>query len=286
MPDYVHKIVQVLMSVFNWVTKSVNNIIIAVVILFVICVLLFIIRIIPYKKYPKNIKVILPKEIIQSIKGFFITIFVLVILYLGTTIFVSIDEYLAKIQKLQELQTVYKNINKDYLLADVAVVGINSDSTLSLDISYYSYGDSQKSIFTEHATIKGSTVYIDCNQYNFDYSSIETGENKNLALPYRIFSNAVAANDGVLLNPYDKDGIPYIFERTEDMVWGIEPDVYTKRVKELVMIMNDSQKSKVDGILRSTSGSALHFVAQKGVVYRIYVSQSGGLTLAKKSGWF
>ncbi|OJF76438.1 MAG: hypothetical protein BKP49_06990 [Treponema sp. CETP13] len=286
MPDYVHQILQFLMSVFNWITKSVNTMVITVIILFAICVLFFIIRILPYRKYPKNIKVILPKEIIQSIRNFFVSILMLVILCVATNVFVKIDEYLEKIQKLQELQTVYKNINKDYLLADVTVIDINSDSTLTLDISYYSYGDNQKSIFTEPVTIKGSTVYIDCNQYNFEYSSIETGENKNLALPYRIFSNTVSANNGIELNPYNKDGVPYIFERTKDTVWGIDPEVYTKRVKELVKIMNDPQKSKLDGILRSTSGSAIHFVAQKGVTYRIYVSQSGGLTLTKKTGWY
>lgn len=288
MSSFLHPLLQFLSIVFGWITSNAVHIGITFAILILGTIALFFLRIYPYKKYPKNIKVILPGEIIHSVKSFFVSIVILVILYVITGVGVQVDAYLSQMHKLDELQTVYKNINQDYLLADITVTDIrntSNKSVLTLNVSYYSYGDRKNAVFSEKVFIEGSAVYIDCNQYNFEYSQISTGENKNLALPYRIFSNTVAASDGVILNAYDSEGIPYIFERTENNIWGIDTETYTDRVAELVAIMNNSNKSQKEGILRSSSGSALHFLAEKDKTYRIYASQSGGLTLSKKSDW-
>ncbi|HZK20581.1 MAG TPA: hypothetical protein VFC68_07645 [Treponemataceae bacterium] len=289
MGTIMHTVLQYLSKGFDWITTGPVQLILTLVILAFVSLLVFAARVLPYKKYPKNLKIILPSEIIRMIKGFFITLVVLVLLYIATGLAVSLTTYINKMNRLQELQTVYKNINQDYLLADVSVEKIEQNSTatvLTLAISYYAYGDRKTPAYTEQIILKGDTVYFDCTQYNFAYSLIETGQSQNLALPYRVFSNTIPASDGLTLNPCNKDGVPYIFQRTKNNIFGIQEEDYNKRVIELVGIMNSPEKSQKEGILRSSSGSALSFKAQKKITYRIYASQSGGLTLSKKADWF
>jgi hypothetical protein len=288
MNTFLNAILQFFTVVFGWISSGPIPLIITVLILATISILSFLARVLPYKQYPKNRKAILPGEILRLIKSFFVSLLVLVVLYVLVVLGSTIQSYISKVSRLQELQAVYKNISQDYLLADVTTTDIKTNpngSVLTLKIEYYPYGDRKNSIASEEVSIEGTSVYIDCTQYNFEYSHIETGESKNLALPYRVFSNTISASEGINLNPYSGDGIPYIFERTEKNLWGIEPQIYKERVAELVKIMNDPLKSKQEGILRSSSGSALHFLAQKNKTYRIYVTQIGGLTLAQKSDW-
>ena len=288
MGNFLHVILHFFSEMFSWIVSGPLPLIITLCILAVFSILYFLARFLPYRKYPKNSKAILPGEILRAIKNFFVSLFILIVLYVLVALGTTIESYILKVTRLQELQTVYKNISQDYVLADVTVTDIISNPkgpVLAVKMEYYPYGDRKNSIATESFKIEGTSLYIDCMQYNFKYSLIETGANKNLAVPYRVFSNTIPASNGINLTPYAKDGIPYIFERTESNVWGIEPQVYRERIAELMHIMNDPLKSKKEGILRSSTGSALHFVAQKNKTYRIYVSQTGGLTLAQKADW-
>lgn len=188
-------------------------------------------------------------------------------------------------QHIKELKTVIKHLDTNYKLAEIdvkKVEKINDSHKTTLEISFFDYLGNKEAIDSQKITIEGNELYLDCMVCNFDYSEIETGKSVNLAFPFKLYSNKISQENGVDVAYMNEDGIPYMYLRNEDDIYGIDGTVFYDRLKELITIINDSEKRKSAGI-RSFYASAPHKVVETGDKLLIYVEQSGGLSLTKKS---
>jgi hypothetical protein len=194
----------------------------------------------------------------------------------------SVNEFVQNQKRIDELSTVVKNVSQNYHIADVRVLE-SENGKMELEFSFYDFSNNRLS-GTQEINIEGNFVYVDTVNVNFKYSAIEKGEEKNLALPYRVFSNSVPASMGVSLKLADSAGIPYAYERSDEEIYGLQPDVFRERLKELIGIIDGSspEKLRLEGIVRSITGAGVYFPATKGTTVSLFVEQSGGLTMTRK----
>lgn len=189
-----------------------------------------------------------------------------------------LEQSTAARERIQELQTVLKNLQRSVKVADIRILSTQGDIT-KMQIDFYDPAQSSVPREQRELSIPGTDIYFDTIVLNFDYSEIAAGRRVNIAIPYRIFSNKVAQLDGIPLNAVDGEGIPYIFNRAEDDVYGISPDAYRERLQELLDLIKTEESARSAGIVRSVYGSAVHKRVSPGDRLEVRIEQSGGLTV-------
>ncbi len=201
----------------------------------------------------------------------------------------SMNTFIENEKRIDELQKVVKHLNQRYKVAEVEVVnqayepnGITIQSTLK--ITYFDYADLGINPEPQLVTIKGNDIYFDAIVMNFEYSAIAEGNVKNITIPYRLFSNEIPQSNGIELNIKNESGIPYLFIRKPEELYGISQDRYNQRLNEIVEYMNDEKKARDAGI-RTVYGNAVHQQVWKGTKLIIWVEQTGGLVI-KQAGAF
>jgi hypothetical protein len=192
-----------------------------------------------------------------------------------------LDEAAANAKRLSELRAVVRNLERSLKVADIDVAAIDHGLT-RLDIALYDPSLPGSPVDRRTVALPGTDIYVDSVVLNFDYSEIAAGERVNLAIPYRIFSELVAQRDGISLGTFDPLGIPYIFKRADDDIYGIAPVAYRARLAELMALVRDEASARSSGVVRSLYGSALHRPVKAGDKLEIRVEQSGGLILAER----
>ncbi len=226
-------------------------------------------------------------KIISNISSVFTVVLVLLAVVGLSATFSTFNTFFENQQKIKELKQVVKNLNQRYAVLKVEVLDYNqfTDST-KLKIGFYDYIENYSVPESQIVTLPGSNIYFQSLVMNFDYSLIEAGEAKNIAIPYLIFSEKLSQSNGIPLNVYDKNGVPFIFHRSQDDLYGISEENYYNRLNELIDLMNNPEKAKTQGV-RSYYSSAPHFVKalQKGQTFIVWVEQTGGLTIKKEEEW-
>ncbi len=198
----------------------------------------------------------------------------------------STQAFLQNQKKIEELSTVVKQLDKRYKVASLTIKDVDYVKGITkLDIQYYSNDKTSGKRKTQSIEIKGYDIYFDALVLNFNYSTISQGEKHNLVLPYRIFSEKMAAVDGIKLNYMDADSIPLLYERGENEIYGVDAKKYPERVKELMRFTTDKQYARKMGV-RSFLGNSVHKVMYKGKKYDIWIEQTGGLVLKTKTSLF
>jgi len=232
--------------------------------------------------------------ILSELVGIFLNIIAKLPVLLGIIIFfvavVGISKSFDQVQnfinadkKVKELNSLISQLDLKYKVADIEVEDmifnkLTSETTTKLKIDFYDYTNSGKIVKTQKLTIKGYDIYFDAIVINFDYSTITDGKKTNLTLPYRIFSNEVAMENGVKLEYTDENGIPYIFKRSNEDIYAMPADSFNVRVKELLQFATDNEKAKKNGV-RSFNGNAVHKTLFKGDKQTIWIEQSGGIVI-------
>ncbi len=304
---------QELLEQINWFLKPVSDFILflfttttgyVLMLLFLIFYLLFTlinavrIRKLAHQAISRNLRVpfiekiyIIFSELLKAFMGIIsklpvlLGIFILLWAIVGISTGLSgINDFIENQNKIKELKTVVRNLDKSYIVAKMEIMDVNYiENKTSLKIYFYDYELDGYLPETQDVEIKGRDIYFLNYVMNFDYSEIASGKKVNLVLPYKIFSEQVAKDDGILLQSTDKDGIPYIFHRDDDEIYGIEKDNYYKRLKEFSEYIQDNEKARKAGI-KSFYAAAPHFVNNiyKGQKIIIWSEQTGGLVLKKE----
>ena len=136
----------------------------------------------------------------------------------------------------------------------------------------------------QELTLRGRAIAIDSITVNFEYSEIESGRRQSLAYPYRVYSEQMRPDEAVPLTcMFDGEGLPVIYCLEEASIYGMERDVFFRRLKELFEILKDEGRSRELGI-RSANGTVNHFVMDEGEACTIRVEATGGLTVHRKKG--
>jgi archaellum component FlaF (FlaF/FlaG flagellin family) len=209
----------------------------------------------------------------------FLLLFFIVAVSSGIT---AVDDYVQNRKKIDELQTVLKQLDQRYKVAEMEILDYNyySDST-TLELRFYDEALGSLSEKMQKIEIAGNDIYFDAVILNFDFSHIADQQKRNLVLPYRLFSNKVPQAEGHVLNLTDSSGVPLIYKRKNDDIFGLSPDAYNARLNEFVKFMNNEEAAREAGI-RSSYGNAVHRRVRKGQTLTVWVEQTGGLVIKEK----
>ncbi len=209
-----------------------------------------------------------------------IIIFLFAIVGMSAT-FRTVDDFFGNQQKIRELQTVVKHLDKSYKVAKIKIVEYNETTNMTdLDISFYDYEKKAYNKNSQNIKIKGHDIYFLSYVLNFEYSEIVTNAKKNIVIPYKIFSEEVPKDKGILLQVKDSLGIPYAFHRAEEDIYGISKTTFDAQLLKISEYMTNGTAAKKAGI-RSFWGNYVHYnkPIYKGLTLIVWVEQTGGIIL-------
>jgi len=189
-----------------------------------------------------------------------------------------LDAYLEGRERLAELQATVRNLERRYRAVDVEVLDA-SGGRISAELSFYDNRSPGAPARKQTISLRGSELFVDAIVCNFEYSEIAAGRRVNLAIPYRAFTDEVPQAEGVELGLLDEVGVPLMYRRPPDGVYGIEPDTYDERLAELASILRSEEAARGAGIVRSLYGNAVHRLVRGGDSFTIWVEQTGGLSV-------
>jgi hypothetical protein len=196
----------------------------------------------------------------------------------------KLDEYLAGRQRIAELQATVRNLERRYRAVDVAIIDA-SGGLIEAELSYYDYRSPNAPAKSQRLRLRGRELFVDAIVCNFDYSEISAGRQVNLAIPFRAFTDELPQSEGVELGLLDGQGVPLMFRRPPEGVYGIGAAAYDERLAELSGILRSEEAARGEGIVRSLYGNAVHRAARAGDRFTIWVEQTGGLTIKEDRGF-
>ncbi|MDR1072239.1 MAG: hypothetical protein LBL45_00990 [Treponema sp.] len=183
----------------------------------------------------------------------------------------SINQFIDREKEIKALTIAINYLNQSDKTLDVRVRSV-VDGAATLQLDYKASDPNDSSVppveWRKTITIQGTEIHFDCVVFNFSYSEVGAGRQRNIAIPYRVFSNKVAAVDGVALFSGD--------EIAPEDDYGFIPAVYRER---LARLLADADYARDMGV-RSVNGSDVWRAnVRAGDRFRIKVEQTGGLTL-------
>lgn len=210
-----------------------------------------------------------------------LSVIVIFLLIVGTAgLFKEFDQFMVNEKKIREMRTVLKHLDKRHKVADMKVTD-QDDQATTVKLLFYDYADLGTNYMTQDVNIRGKDIYFDSLVLNFEYSEISEGNVINIALPYRIFSEEVPQAEGIKLRLEDDNGIPLVFKRPKEEIYGINEQEYTTRLKEILLFLTDKKAAREAGV-RSIYGNAVHKRVYKGDFLSIWIEQTGGLVIKEE----
>jgi hypothetical protein len=232
--------------------------------------------------------------LLNSITKFIEQLPALIIILVVTTGFIfvmNIEKSFSSIyenqQRIKELTVFAKNLSSNNKIAQIKVCdkGVNDNGEYGTYKIFIYDGITGDVISEKTYQLQGSDLRLDSMVINFDYSEIGAGKQRNLAFPYRIFSNEISPKNATILDSMFTLGNPDEFiENGVESMLGLARDTFRKRAKEFIEIVKDPIKSQELGI-RVAYGNTITIPAnaQKGDEYVIYIEGTGGLSLREVS---
>lgn len=198
----------------------------------------------------------------------------------------SVNDALALQRQVAELQCVVKNLSRNTDIARITNTSIAPSAySLTPAIKHYRISilsPSGKEVSGEDVTLVGNEIYIDSCVLNFDYSQVASGGSVNVAWPYRVYSERMAARDGIPLKcVMGKDGVPTTFRLSPSEIYGLDERTYDSRLTELLDILKDGTRRREAGI-RAFIGSAVHLSLGEGESCLLRVEGIGGISLKRE----
>ncbi len=197
--------------------------------------------------------------------------------------FDSVDKFVQNQKKIQDLKLVVKNLSQNYEVAKIKILNYDyAKNQTTFEIMFYDYASGKYLPGKQTITIKGTKIYVLSLVINFDYSLIETGSKVNLAIPFEVFSDQVPKKDGIPLRVLDSTGVPFIYHRNSEQIYGLDSSTYAMRLKEIAKYITDEKAARRAGV-RSIIAASPHniLVPRRGQVYKIMVEQTGGLVIQR-----
>lgn len=189
----------------------------------------------------------------------------------------ELQGFIKNARQIQELKTVLKHLDQQYPIARITVTHLNDDG-MDLDIAFYDYYGNE--VASRRVSLPGTEFFIDSIVCNFAYTEIEDGSKINLTIPYKIFSDVMAPETGINIFPVDQTGVPLVYTRNSEDIYGMEPDVFYERLQELSSLISNEDSARQAGVVRSTYSNAVHKRPDSaGEVFILWTLQSGGMSL-------
>jgi hypothetical protein len=210
----------------------------------------------------------------------FLAVFVFLLVVTGMSKGIDgLNTYFQNQQRIKELTSILKQLDQRYKVAEMKVDAYDVvKNETSISLSFYDYARQGFVNEKQQITLKGNDIYFDAIVLNFEFSEITSGTNKNIVLPYRVFSEVIPQEKGVPLAMKDENGLPLIFKRDSVSIYGMSGEKYNERLKEIMEYITNPEKARLAGI-RSIYGNAVHKRVKTGDVLTIWVEQTGGLVI-------
>ena len=226
-------------------------------------------------------------KIASNVTVLIVVLFLMLAIIGLSATFSTIDNFITNQEKIKELKLVVKNLNQRYKVAKVEIIDYDwrTDSTF-MKVSFFDYAKNGYLPKEQEIALPGHQIYFVTYVLNFEYTLIERGQEKNIALPYLVFSEKMKQEDGIKLNVKDSTGMPFIFTRQPDDLYGITTETYNETMSEILEYMNDEEKARQAGV-RSFYSTAPNFVKtlRKGQTFIIWIEQTGGLVIKQDEEW-
>ncbi len=224
-------------------------------------------------------------KIITNLPTLLISLLLLILVVAISKGIEGINQFVQNRERIQELKTVLKQLDKRYKVAEMEIIDRNykGDST-TLQLRFYDASLDDYIEQKQEISLPGSIIYFDAMILNFEYSEIAENDKQNLVIPYRIFSNKLAQNDAVPLKLKDDKGVPYIYKRNNKEVYGIDLRKYNNYIEEFSSFLTDEDAARAAGIRNFNGGNAVHTgrPVRKGQKFIIWVEQTGGIVIKEK----
>jgi hypothetical protein len=196
----------------------------------------------------------------------------------------AVDDYLAGRKRIAELTATVRNLERRYKAVEARVDEVK-DGRIKASLAFFDYKNPLVPAKTQSIDIAGKELFIDAIICNFDYSEISAGKAVNLAIPFKVFSDEVSEAQGIPLSLLDDKGLPLMYRRSADELYGISSEAYGARLAELMAALRTDEAARKEGIVRSLYGDAVHRGVQKGDAFTVWVEQSGGITVKDHSSF-
>ena len=196
----------------------------------------------------------------------------------------SVDDYVAGRRRVAELAATVRNLERRYKAVEARIDETEGDR-IKATLSFFDYKDPSAPAKTQSIDIAGKELFIDAIVCNFDYSEIVAGREVNLAIPFKVFSDEVSESEGIPLAILDEKGLPLMYRRAPDELYGINAQAYDARLAELMSALRTDEAARGAGIVRSLYGDAVHRGVKKGDTFVVWVEQSGGLSVKDSSSF-
>lgn len=221
--------------------------------------------------------------IIEKLPSFIVIGLVVTAISLVSNFFNQFYTIWQQSERIKELNCYVKNLSNS---EDIAIITVKNRTTISNN-TYSTYlvqvvdnitGDI---VTEEEINLSGKEFKLDSLVVNFDYSEIETGKSRNVAFPYKIFSEKLAPDNGITLKTLmTLENVDDILEMEAQSVYGLSKETFIKRAKEFIEIIKDPVKSREMGI-KSSYGETITIPASAkiGDTFYVRITGVGGLTL-------
>lgn len=189
-----------------------------------------------------------------------------------------LDEFLEGRRRVAELTATVRNLERRYRAIDVEVLAA-APGRIRAELSFYDYRSPLAPARKQSVELPGRELFVDAIVCNFDFSEIAAGRAVNLAIPYRAFTDELPQAEGVELGLLDERGVPLVYRRPPEGVYGLSAAAYDERLTELAGILRSDEAARGAGIVRSLYGNAVHRAVRPGDRFSIWIEQSGGLVV-------
>ncbi len=207
------------------------------------------------------------------------------LVFIVSTIYVSFDKAAAALRLFREIKTLeatLHNLQSERKVLELTATGVESQGKdqINVNMKFFAYSPvDEKDIPSgeQVLTVDGNRLYVDFGVINFKYAQVEAGDSYNIAFPYRLFSEKVAAENGESLL-LSKDGLPLTFQLPADKIYRMTLDEYRDQVAGLLTSATNADKARALGI-RTTFSQAFGVTPQTGKVYTFYSTAAGGMVM-------
>ncbi len=220
-----------------------------------------------------------------NISNILIGLFLLLLISGVYSVFNETSGALRLFQRVKTLEATLKNLQSKRKLLEIKAtpVILNGTNRINLSLKYFVWSpERQKDIKSGEklVAINGEKAFIDFGVLNFAYSLVEKGDKINIAFPYRVYSDSVAAEQGIPILA-GKGPVPYSFEIPTNQIFGLTSDNFYREVNTLIKASTNKQQAHLLGI-RSHYSEAITITPSRKVSYVFYSTATGGVVVKRE----
>lgn len=194
----------------------------------------------------------------------------------------------AQQREIARLRSAIRNLTASYPIARLVVLDQTADAEGPVQTRVrVVFVDDQGRRCGEpiEATLEGSRIYFEALLLIFKDPLVERGERRSMAFPTRLFSEAIAPEDGVALSILDKRGVPTIYAQPARTPEDLSPAAYEKILGRFWYYANHPDQAAGYGI-DVLQGQAVFTEYQVKRYYSVFVEADGGLTIRPELIWW